>query len=148
MQTVEFVASVHQRSRRLPLMRQCDTAVWGEQLQNATQVSLDRLLDCSVFDYNSGTDSIRISALVFLDCQCARLHGGRRVRPPVCDRGKDYGEVLYTMGILGWLRLATIPLGMIAGVVWLIALVLHHSAWKRRHLVGVPPAIENGMPKN
>jgi len=96
-------------------MRKCDTAVWDEQLQNATQVSLDRLLDCSVFDYNSGAGSIRISDLVFLDCQCARLHGGRRVRPPVYDRGKDYGEVLYAMGVLGWLMLATIPLPALSG---------------------------------
>ena len=46
--------------------------------------------------------------------------------------GHDYGQTLYTMGVLGWLMLPTLPAGGIAGLLWLVLLLLHHSRWKRR----------------
>jgi hypothetical protein len=46
--------------------------------------------------------------------------------------GKDYGQLLYTLGVMGWLMLITLPAGALAFVTWLIALVLHRSACRRR----------------
>ena len=46
--------------------------------------------------------------------------------------GKDYGELLNTMAVLGWLLLLTIPLGALAGAVWLIVLILHRAKWRKR----------------
>jgi hypothetical protein len=46
--------------------------------------------------------------------------------------GADWGEALYAMGVLGWLMLATLPLGGGALLVWLIILIIHRIAWRRR----------------
>ncbi|MDB5586874.1 MAG: hypothetical protein JWP26_1844 [Devosia sp.] len=43
----------------------------------------------------------------------------------------DWGETLYTMGVLGWLMLVSVPLGLGAFIVWLIILPIHHAAWAR-----------------
>ena len=50
--------------------------------------------------------------------------------------GHDYGELLTTMGVVGWLMLVTIPAGAAACVVWLVVLLLHRAKWKR----GAPAA--------
>ena len=50
---------------------------------------------------------------------------------PCIVNGHDYGQMLYTLGVMGWLMLATLPLGAVAFMIWLIALVLHRSRWKR-----------------
>lgn len=39
--------------------------------------------------------------------------------------GTDIGMLLYTMFVLGWLMLLTIPYGLIALVCWLVALIIH-----------------------
>src|SRR6516165_1804239 len=41
---------------------------------------------------------------------------------PCIINGHDYGELLYSLGVMGWLMLATIPLGLVAVVSWLIFL--------------------------
>jgi hypothetical protein len=46
--------------------------------------------------------------------------------------GKDYGQTLYTLGVLGWLMLVTLPAGAFAGLIWLIILLLHWTRWKSR----------------
>ena len=51
---------------------------------------------------------------------------------PCIINGKDYGQLLYTLGVMGWFMLVTLPPGAIAFVLWLIVLVLHRSAWRRR----------------
>lgn len=51
---------------------------------------------------------------------------------PCVINGKDYGQLLYTLGVLGWLMLVTIPAGLFAGITWLIVLLLHHASWRRR----------------
>jgi ribosomal protein S18 acetylase RimI-like enzyme len=51
---------------------------------------------------------------------------------PCMISGEDWGENLYTMAVLGWLMLATVPLGLGAGIVWLIVLLIHHAAWARQ----------------
>ena len=65
----------------------------------------------------------------------ANAHGCRvdegSVHPCVIG-GKDYGQLLYTLGVMGWLMLITLPAGASAFATWLIVLVLHRSAWRRR----------------
>lgn len=51
---------------------------------------------------------------------------------PCVIGGKDYGETLYTLGVLGWLMLLTLPAGALALLVWLVVLLVHRSRWKRR----------------
>ncbi|PYL65594.1 MAG: hypothetical protein DMF20_08435 [Verrucomicrobia bacterium] len=59
----------------------------------------------------------------------------------VIINGKDYGQLLYTLGVLGWLMLVTIPGGLFAFVIWLIVLILHRASWRKRLAAGVPPPI-------
>jgi hypothetical protein len=51
---------------------------------------------------------------------------------PCMIGGKDYGQLLYTLGVLGWLMIATIPGGALAFLVWLIVLILHRTSWRKR----------------
>jgi hypothetical protein len=51
---------------------------------------------------------------------------------PCIIGGHDYGQLLYTLGVLGWLMLVTIPGGLFAFVIWLIVLILHRASWRRR----------------
>jgi hypothetical protein len=60
---------------------------------------------------------------------------------PCIINGQDYGELLYSLGVMGWLMLVSIPGGLFAFVGWLILLTLHRGSWRKRTSVGVPPAI-------
>jgi hypothetical protein len=60
---------------------------------------------------------------------------------PCIVNGQDYGHLLYTLGVLGWLMLVTLPAGLLAFVIWLIILLLHRASWRKRHAAGVPPPI-------
>ena len=60
---------------------------------------------------------------------------------PCIINGQDYGQLLYTLGVLGWLMLVTLPAGLLAFVVWLIILILHRQSWRKRVSTGVPPPI-------
>ncbi|HEY4283284.1 MAG TPA: hypothetical protein VGM62_09475 [Chthoniobacterales bacterium] len=51
---------------------------------------------------------------------------------PCLINGKDYGHMLHTLGVMGWLMLVTLPLGGLAFALWLILLVAHRSAWRKR----------------
>jgi hypothetical protein len=51
---------------------------------------------------------------------------------PCVIGGKDYGQLLYTLGVMGWLMLITLPLGTLAFVAWLIVLLLHRANWRKR----------------
>jgi hypothetical protein len=53
------------------------------------------------------------------------------VHPCVID-GKDYGQLLYTLGVMGWLMLVTLPAGAFAFFLWLIVLIFHRANWRRR----------------
>lgn len=50
---------------------------------------------------------------------------------PCMINGHDYGHMLYTMGVLGWLMLLTLPAGALATVVWAVVLVVHRSRWRK-----------------
>ncbi len=60
---------------------------------------------------------------------------------PCIINGQDYGQLLYTLGVLGWLMLVTLSAGLFAFVVWLIILILHRQSWRKRVSAGVPPPI-------
>ncbi|MHC1782235.1 MAG: hypothetical protein AB9891_05645 [Anaerolineaceae bacterium] len=45
---------------------------------------------------------------------------------PCIVNGTDMGETLYTMGVMGWLMLATIPLGLGAVVVYLLLVAVFY----------------------
>jgi len=49
------------------------------------------------------------------------------IHPCVVD-GNDIGDTLYTLGMLGWLALGTIPLGLIAIAVYLVCILLFYLA--------------------
>src|SRR5881398_853305 len=51
---------------------------------------------------------------------------------PCMINGKDYGQLLYTLGVMGWLMLVTLPAGALAFALWLIVLVIHRTNWRRR----------------
>ena len=46
---------------------------------------------------------------------------------PCVIAGIDVGNSLYTLGFLGWFMIATIPIGAILLICWVIALVVHFS---------------------
>jgi hypothetical protein len=50
------------------------------------------------------------------------LHEGF-VNPCVIN-GTDWGETLYTMGVLAWFSLATIPIAIMAAGVYLVAVII------------------------
>ena len=43
---------------------------------------------------------------------------------PCVVNGNDMGDTLYAMGVMGWFMLATIPVGLVAFVIWTIVWVL------------------------
>jgi hypothetical protein len=52
------------------------------------------------------------------------------VNPCIVD-GKDIGQDLYAMGMMGWFFLATAPLGLGALLIWLIGMIVHRLLWGR-----------------
>jgi hypothetical protein len=65
------------------------------------------------------------------------LHEGF-VNPCIVD-GKDIGETLYAMGMMGWLMIATIPAGLVALLIWLVVAIVM-LATGRRKTTPPPPA--------
>jgi hypothetical protein len=43
--------------------------------------------------------------------------------------------------VMGWFMLVTLPGGLLAFVSWLILLILHRVAWRKRLSAGGPPPI-------
>jgi hypothetical protein len=54
---------------------------------------------------------------------------------PCIINGQDYGHLLYTLGVMGWLMLVTLPGGALAFGLWLVVLILHRSRWQKRALI-------------
>jgi len=65
---------------------------------------------------------------------------------PCVINGHDYGELLYTLGVLGWFMLVTIPGGLVAFVSWLIFLILHRASWQKRLATAAPPPVPSPPP--
>ena len=51
---------------------------------------------------------------------------------PCMVLGADIGGGLYTAFVLGWFMLATIPLGALGLVAWLVVLIVHIVLYRRR----------------
>jgi hypothetical protein len=51
---------------------------------------------------------------------------------PCIINGHDYGELLYDLGVLGWLMLVTLPAGAFAFALWLIVLLVHRANSRKR----------------
>jgi hypothetical protein len=51
---------------------------------------------------------------------------------PCTIGGHNYGELLYSLGVLGCLMLVTLPAGALMFVLWLIVLILRRANWRRR----------------
>lgn len=49
---------------------------------------------------------------------------------PCVVLGVDLGGALAVMAVLGWLMLASLPLGGGALIVWLVILIIHFLAWQ------------------
>lgn len=62
------------------------------------------------------------------------------VHPRIIN-GHDYGELLYSLGVMGWFMLVTIPGGLIAFACWLVFLILHRVIWRKQLAAKVPPPI-------
>ena len=56
---------------------------------------------------------------------------------PCIVNGHDYGHLLYTLGVMGWLMLLTIPAGLLGFAVWLVVLIWHRTKWRKRFAAGV-----------
>jgi hypothetical protein len=53
------------------------------------------------------------------------------VNPCIVD-GEDMGHTLYTMFVMGWFMLVTLPAGLVALLVWIIVAVTLLLAGRRR----------------
>jgi len=77
------------------------------------------------------------------------LHEGF-VNPCVIN-GKDYGQDLYTFGVLGWLAIGAIPLAMGAALIYLvIVIIINIILYVRRRNTAqqVQPATPAQLPPN
>lgn len=64
---------------------------------------------------------------------------------PCIVNGVDIGGTLYTMGVLGWLALGTIPLGMIALAVYLASVAIFYLArWLLRRRKEKAESLDHG----
>jgi hypothetical protein len=60
---------------------------------------------------------------------------------PCIINGHDYGHFVYSLGVMGWLMLVSLPSGLFAFVAWLIFLLVHRATWRKRISAGIPPPI-------
>jgi ABC-type Fe3+ transport system permease subunit len=58
---------------------------------------------------------------------------------PCIINGYDYGQLLYSLFVMGWLMLVSLPGGTFAFVIWLIVLILHRERWRKRFAANLPP---------
>lgn len=72
--------------------------------------------------------SIVIATTVAEANGCRLNEGG--VNPCVIG-GRDYAALLANMFVLGWLMFATLPLGALGALVWLVLLIVHLAARRR-----------------
>jgi hypothetical protein len=58
---------------------------------------------------------------------------------PCVIAGRDYGQLLYNMGVMGWLALLTFPLAAFTVLSYLIALLVFYAVRRRKKSSGVVP---------
>ncbi|WP_137150467.1 hypothetical protein [Devosia sp. FKR38] len=51
---------------------------------------------------------------------------------PCMVMGQDWGDTLYFTGVMGWLMLATLPLGIMGLVGIMVIAIIHRIIWGRR----------------
>ncbi|MFK4811445.1 hypothetical protein ACI3KW_14690 [Devosia sp. ZW T5_3] len=68
-------------------------------------------------------------AAAIADAHGCRLDEGNA--HPCIVWGSDWGTTLYAMALMGWLMIASLPLGGGAFIVWLVLLIIHRLAWGR-----------------
>ena len=73
--------------------------------------------------------SVLVSSAIAEAHGCVLNEGGAN---PCVINGKDYGETLVTMFLLGWLMFLTLPAGALAFLLWLVVLIVHWVARSRR----------------
>jgi hypothetical protein len=73
---------------------------------------------------------VSIAEMAAKDHGCTLNEGS--ATPCIVD-GKDIGPDIYTMGMMGWLFLATAPLGIGALLLWIVVAIIHRVVWGRRH---------------
>ena len=56
---------------------------------------------------------------------------------PCLVNGGDVGDTLYAMLLLGWLAIASLPLGAVALLALLVVFVIHLLWWRRRRRLAV-----------
>ena len=72
--------------------------------------------------------SVVVAGLIAKSHGCQLDEGGPH---PCVIGGIDYGSILCTMGVLGWLMLVTIPIGALAMLAWVVVLTIHRIRWRR-----------------
>ena len=70
--------------------------------------------------------SVLVASSIAESNGCNLIEGGIN---PCLVAGSDMGPIIYTLFVLGWFAIATIPLGGAAFFVWLATLIIHRIAW-------------------
>jgi hypothetical protein len=83
----------------------------------------------------------RISAVVSAIANAYGCRVDEGSAHPCIIAGHDYGGLLYSLGVMGWLMLVSLPAGFFAFVGWLIFLIIHRATWQKRISAGVPPPV-------
>ncbi len=76
--------------------------------------------------------SVVVAGVIASSHSCALDEGSVH---PCLIGGHDYGELLYTLGVLGWLMLITLPAGAVAALLWVVVVAIHYTKWNRRRAI-------------
>lgn len=81
--------------------------------------------------------SVAIAGMI-AEANGCQLHEGF-VNPCIVG-GVDWGGTLYALGVMGWLMLATLPLGALALAAWVVAAIVLLVVGHRRRRAAPPAA--------
>lgn len=96
---------------------------------------MGNLLDCSgsYLDRDVSSGSVALAGLLANAYGCKLDEGSAH---PCLIARQDRGQLLYTLGVLGWLMLVTLPAGALALAIWFVVLLLHRASWRKRSVAG------------